>query len=108
MRAAASTARTQRAARAAGCVRRGGRIRSARVRKGLRLERPEKFGGNATYETYDALVADYLEGKAHPADLKKTAARYVNEILQPVRDHFERDEKARKLREQVDSWQVTR
>jgi len=72
------------------------------------IERPEKFGGNVTYETYAALAADYAEGKVHPADLKKTAARYLNEILQPVRDHFEKDEKAKALKAQVESFKVTR
>lgn len=72
------------------------------------IERPEKFGGNVTYASYDALGADFAEGKLHPMDLKKAAARYVNEVLTPVREHFEKDEKARKLKEQVDAWQVTR
>ncbi|MEA3200676.1 MAG: tyrosyl-tRNA synthetase [Thermoplasmata archaeon] len=72
------------------------------------IERPEKFGGNATYESYHALAADYAEGKIHPADLKKTAAKYLNDILQPVRDHFEKDEHARKLKAEVESFKVTR
>ena len=72
------------------------------------IERPEKFGGTVTYETYPTLAADYAAGKVHPADLKKTAAKYLNEILQPVRDHFERDEEARELKLQVDSFKVTR
>ncbi|HVM44340.1 MAG TPA: tyrosine--tRNA ligase [Candidatus Thermoplasmatota archaeon] len=72
------------------------------------IERPEKFGGNATYDTYAALEADFVEGKVHPMDLKKAASRYVNEVLQPTRERFEKDEKARALKEQVDAWQVTR
>ena len=43
-----------------------------------------------------------------PAELKKTVAKYVNEFLAPVREHFEKDEKARKLKEQVESFKVTR
>jgi tyrosyl-tRNA synthetase len=72
------------------------------------IERPEKFGGNATYDTYAALAADYAAGKVHPADLKKCAARYLNEILQPVREHFEKDAGARALQAQVESFKVTR
>jgi hypothetical protein len=41
-------------------------------------------------------------------DLKKAAARYVNEMLQPVREHFEKHEEAKRLKGLVDSWQVTR
>ena len=44
----------------------------------------------------------------HTPDLKKTVAKYVNEFLQPVREHFEKDEKARKLKEQVEAFKVTR
>lgn len=72
------------------------------------IERSEKFGGNVTYETYAGLEADFAEGKLHPMDAKKAAARHVNEILQPVREHFEKNEDAKRLRTLVDSWQVTR
>lgn len=74
----------------------------------ITIERPEKFGGNSTYPTYAALAADFAEGKVHPMDLKKAAARYVNEILQPTREHFETHEEAKRLKGLVDSWQVTR
>lgn len=74
----------------------------------ITIERPEKFGGNSTYATYASLAADFAEGKVHPMDLKKAAARYVNEILQPTREHFEKDEEAKRLKGLVDSWQVTR
>jgi tyrosyl-tRNA synthetase len=72
------------------------------------VERPEKFGGTVTFHSYQEMEASYREGKLHPSDLKKTVAKYVNEFLQPVRDHFEKDEKARKLKEQVESFKVTR
>ena len=72
------------------------------------VERPEKFGGTVSFHSYGELESAFREGKLHPGDLKKTVAKYVNEFLQPVRDHFEKDEKARKLKEQVDSFKVTR
>jgi len=50
------------------------------------IHRPEKFGGDVTYERYEELEAAFLEGKMHPLDLKKCAASYLNEILDPVRD----------------------
>jgi tyrosyl-tRNA synthetase len=72
------------------------------------VERPEKFGGTVTFTSYAELEAAFVKGDLHPADLKKTTARYVNQLLQPVRDHFEKDEKARALKEQVESFKVTR
>jgi len=72
------------------------------------VERPEKFGGTVTFRSYPEMENAYREGKLHPGDLKKTVAKYVNEFLQPVREHFEKDEKARKLKEEVDSFKVTR
>lgn len=74
----------------------------------VEVQRPEKFGGNATYTSYADLEAAFVNGDLHPADLKKTTARYVNELLQPVRDHFEKDPNARALKEQVESFKVTR
>ena len=61
------------------------------------IERPEKFGGNLEYSSYDALEADFIAGQLHPMDLKKAVATYINELIQPVREHFKTDKKAKKL-----------
>ncbi len=74
----------------------------------LRIERPEKFGGNAEYATFAALATDYASGKLHPADLKKSVAAEIDARVKPVRDHFEKNAKARGLLEQVQSFGVTR
>lgn len=74
----------------------------------LRISRPEKFGGNKTYNTYDELEADYASKALHPMDLKNTVIRKLDELLTPVRRHFEENETAKKLLEQVKSFQVTR
>ena len=58
-------------------------------RTSFTLERPEKYGGNVTYETYQAVEVDYAAGKIHPVDLKKATARDLDSILDPVRRHFE-------------------
>ena len=50
----------------------------------------------------------YLKGEIHPLDLKNTAAKYINEIVKPIREHFKRDKKARKLYEIVKGFEVTR
>ncbi|MDI9394059.1 MAG: tyrosine--tRNA ligase [Euryarchaeota archaeon] len=49
------------------------------------IERPEKFGGNITYHSYTEMESDFIEEKVHPMDLKNSAAKYINEILDPVR-----------------------
>lgn len=49
------------------------------------IERPEKFGGNLTYHSYAEMESDFVEEKVHPMDLKNSAAKYINEILDPVR-----------------------
>ncbi|MGA2198550.1 MAG: tyrosine--tRNA ligase [Nitrososphaerales archaeon] len=52
------------------------------------IERPEKYGGNVTFASYPDLERDYLAGRLHPNDLKKSVSRELAEILRPLRDHF--------------------
>ena len=76
--------------------------------KEIEIERPAKFGGNVTYASFAELENDYANGKLHPADLKKATACYLDELIAPIRDHFEKDKTAKKLFEQVKSFNVTR
>ena len=50
------------------------------------VERSTKFGGNATYTRYQDLEKDFAQKKLHPADLKTTAAKYVIDIIKPIRE----------------------
>ncbi len=72
------------------------------------VERPEKWGGNMEFGCYDELEKAFVAGELHPADLKDSVSRYINEILIPVREHFEKNEEAKKLKETVEGYQVTR
>ena len=54
-----------------------------------------------SYTTAAELKADFASGALHPGDVKPALARQLNAILQPVRDHFERDDRARELLKQV-------
>jgi tyrosyl-tRNA synthetase len=72
------------------------------------ISRSEKFGGDITFKSYAELEAAYLEGKIHPMDLKTAVAKYVNELLDPIREHFTKNADARKLKELIDSYGVTR
>lgn len=49
------------------------------------IERPEKFGGNITYMSYEEMENAFAAESVHPMDLKNSAAKYINEILDPVR-----------------------
>ena len=51
---------------------------------------------------------DFVEGKLHPVDLKSNVADAINKLLQPVREHFEKDAYAKKLLETIKLWQVTK
>jgi tyrosyl-tRNA synthetase len=67
-----------------------------RIEKFL-IERPEKYGGNVEYKSYKELEKDYNEGKLSPPDLKPAVIKYLNELLVPIRNHFDKDEKAKEL-----------
>lgn len=74
----------------------------------LKIERPEKFGGNLEIQTYDELMKCYADKSLHPMDLKATVIKLLDQLLQPVRKHFEENPEAKKLLETVRSYQVTR
>lgn len=74
----------------------------------LKIERPEKFGGNLEIKTYEELEKLYADKLLHPMDLKQTVIRILDELLQPVRKHFEENAEAKKLLETVKGYQITR
>jgi len=52
------------------------------------VERPEQYGGNAVYDTYDELEADFVSEELHPADLKTAAGESISEVIDPVRERL--------------------
>jgi tyrosyl-tRNA synthetase len=56
----------------------------------------------------DSLIADYTSEALHPGDLKPGLIQALNEILQPVRDHFKNDKRAADLLKRVKAFKVTR
>ncbi|MEI8364596.1 MAG: tyrosine--tRNA ligase [archaeon] len=72
------------------------------------VKRPEKFGGDVTYKSYEDLEKDFVDKKLHPMDLKGTAAQYIDQFIEPVREHFRNDAHAKELLAKVESFQVTR
>ncbi|MEK0339173.1 MAG: tyrosine--tRNA ligase [Nitrosopumilus sp.] len=52
----------------------------------MKVERPEKFGGNISYTDYNQLEKDFVEKKLHPGDLKQTVGSYLVKIISPIRE----------------------
>ncbi|MFC6723989.1 tyrosine--tRNA ligase [Halobium palmae] len=50
------------------------------------VERPEKYGGNLEYESYEALAEDLESGELHPQDAKHALADYLDELVAPGRE----------------------
>jgi len=72
------------------------------------IERDKKFGEEISFNDYDKLESAFKKKEIHPLDLKKATAKYINEFLEPVREHFRKDKKAKELLEKVESFKVTR
>ena len=54
----------------------------------MKVERPEKFGGNISYSNYSQLETDFVEKKLHPGDLKQTVGNYLVKIISPIREEL--------------------
>jgi tyrosyl-tRNA synthetase len=74
----------------------------------MEIERSAKFGGSISFESYGELEKAFREGKLHPMDLKNGVAEGLDKLIEPVRNHFEKNAKAKKLYEFVKSQSVTR
>lgn len=53
------------------------------------VERPDEYGGDLVYATYDELEDDYVSEELHPADLKPAAGEYVSEVIDPIRERLD-------------------
>lgn len=53
--------------------------------KSFDIKRPEKFGGNLSFKSYEELEETYAGGKLHPLDLKNAVTGYLEEIIAPIR-----------------------
>ena len=49
------------------------------------IERPEKFGGNVSYENYAQVEKDFIEKKLHPMDLKNAFSKELISLLKGFR-----------------------
>ncbi|KAA8497570.1 Tyrosine--tRNA ligase 1, cytoplasmic [Porphyridium purpureum] len=72
------------------------------------LKRSDANGGDKTYTSIEAVHADYRSGTVHPGDLKASLTDAINEMLQPVRDHFENNPEAKALMDKVRKYRVSK
>ena len=63
--------------------------------KSMKIERDQKFGGNVEFDNYKELEETFQQGKLHPVDLKNAVAMYLDQMIEPIRTHFEKDRKAK-------------
>ncbi len=73
----------------------------------LEIKRPDKFGGNKIYKSYNELEKDFAQGNLHPMDLKNSVADKIIDILEPARKHFEKPS-IKKMKEEMDKLLITR
>jgi tyrosyl-tRNA synthetase len=66
----------------------------------LLIKRPEKFGGDITFNSKEDLEETFAKGELHPMDLKNSIADTLVEILKPARERFA-DQKSQNLIKQI-------
>ncbi|MEE9593844.1 MAG: tyrosine--tRNA ligase [Candidatus Hydrothermarchaeales archaeon] len=74
----------------------------------VEVKREKRHGGDMAFHSYGELEGAYVAGELHPLDLKRTVAEGLDELIEPIRNHFDKDKKAKKLYENVKSFNVTR
>lgn len=73
--------------------------------KKMKIERPEKFGGDVEFADAEELKKMYLEGALHPMDLKSGVVKELSELLKPCREYFEKN---KEYLEQIGEVEITR
>ena len=48
------------------------------------IERPEKFGGNVSYDNFASMESDFAQKKLHPSDLKQAVGESLVKIISPI------------------------
>ena len=79
-----------------------------REKETFAVDRPARFGGPVEFHSLQALQKAYREGELHPQDLKNAVAEELAEILKPVREYFETNEKAKECLNTVKEATITR
>lgn len=72
------------------------------------IERTEQNGGNVSFDCVDEFKEAFAKGELHPSDVKTALASALNEMLEPVRQHFKNDPEARQLLQDLQRYKTTR
>jgi tyrosyl-tRNA synthetase len=63
------------------------------------LERPEKWGGNLVFNSYQDLEDSFRTEQLHPGDLKDGVEKLLNKLLEPMRRDFQTPENLKLIAE---------
>jgi len=74
----------------------------------MEIERDKKYGGPLSFGSYEELEQAFRSGGLHPNDLKPAVAKNLDRLIKPVRSHFEKNTRAKKLYEFVKKQEITR
>lgn len=61
------------------------------------VERSAEFGGNVEFHAYSQLEEAFAKEEVHPGDLKTAVATYINRLLAPIRDKFQKSKELQAL-----------
>jgi tyrosyl-tRNA synthetase len=61
------------------------------------ISRPEKFGGDIHYSSYEAMETAYAKEELHPSDLKNGVTDALNTLLAPIQAMFNADPEWQKV-----------
>jgi len=73
--------------------------------KPLKIERPDKFGGDAEFKDQQEFKSVYEKGELHPMDLKNVVTNELIEMLKPSREYFSKN---KEYLEQLTNLKITR
>jgi len=57
--------------------------------QGVTVRRPERYGGDIHFDTYEDMARSYLDKKVASVDLKVALGDYISNILRPLRDKIQ-------------------
>lgn len=66
-------------------------------KEAFKVERSEEFGGNVEYKKFEELEEAFAKEEIHPGDLKQSVVNYINRLLGPIREIFQKDKKLQEL-----------
>lgn len=72
------------------------------------IKRPQKFGGDLKLWGYPELERQFEMKWIYPMDLKNAASEYLNLLIEPIRKKIFKNQKIKKMREEIQTFKVTR